>query len=317
MEDINVDSVQVVAERARSVTDGPRNFETQHRTVSGEVRDVDIFATPIEVQGRRLVCAIVHDVTERRRAERRQQLMIAELDHRVKNNLSTIMSLADQTGRSTSSFAEFNQAFVGRLRALARMHAVLASNQWTGASLDSIVRQTLAAFAAQDAEYTIQGGDVIVAPREAQSLALILHELATNASKYGAFSAPGGAIDVQWSVREATAEHPLNGVQNPSASRPARDSARFALLVSLSWQERGGPPTESPTRTGFGLDLVRGMLAHELGGHVDFQFKTQGLRCELVFGLQGHAWKSADATGSPDARSVVVNTSRLAIRSNP
>lgn len=325
MEDINVDSSSLIAGRLRTVEAGPRNFEIRHRTASGEVRDVEVFATPIDVRGRRLVCAIVHDVTERRRAERRQQLMIAELDHRVKNNLATIMSLADQTGRSTRSFQDFNQAFVGRLRALARMHAVLASNQWSGASLDSILRQTLAAFAAKDCEYAIQGRDVFVAPREAQSLALVLHELATNAAKYGAFSIAGGAINVQWTVCDVherthatelahspAHDHHQAAVTEPEPSTSQTRSTcaspvRFALQVRLSWQERGGPPTEAPTRTGFGLELVQGMLAHELGGRADFQFSTSGLRGELVFGLQGHAWESAATSDPTGHRPVVVN----------
>ncbi len=304
MEDINVDPTPTIVGRLRSLAAGPRNFESRHRTSSGEMRDVDIFATPIEVQGRKLVCAIVHDVTERRRAERRQQLMIAELDHRVKNNLATIMSLADQTGRSTSSFAEFNQAFVGRLRALARMHAVLASNQWAGASLDSILRQTLSAFAARDCQYTIEGRDVIIAPREAQSLALMLHELATNAAKYGAFSVPGGAIDVKWDIRDTRPETPEHTSAGQSTEAASLETARFGLEVRLSWVERGGPRTESPTRTGFGLELVKGMLAHELGGTVEFHFDTVGLRCQMSFGVQGHAWESVAGPGPTDPRSV-------------
>lgn len=252
----------------------------QNITKDGRIIDCEWYNAQLtDDQGHVLgIVAICEDVTVRKQAERRQALMLAELDHRVKNNLATILSLADQTARNTGDTASFLRAFSGRLRALARMHAQLASQQWRGMTLDSIARQTLTPFAPTLETCRITGPRVTVSPRYAQSLTLALHELATNAAKYGSLSAPGGEVRVEWTLEEPA----------PAEERPR---------VLLHWTESGGPPVSPPTRTGFGTELIQGMVEHELHGKAQFDFVSPGLRCRFEFPLESEDPEAPAAGG--------------------
>ncbi len=233
------------------------------------------------------VASIVDDVTEQRIAQQRQQLMMAELDHRVKNNLAAVISLAEQSGRATTSYAEFRESFLGRVRALSRLHNALAATRWDGANLGALVRQTLEAFG-QDAssQAAIDGPGVVLPPRVAQSVGMAVNELCTNAVKYGALSREGGRVQVRWRL----VEH--HGPEGPISA------------VELAWTESGGPPVVAPTRRGFGTELIEGAIAYELGGSVDMRFEPDGLRCTLLIPLRETPVFAGPADSPPERTEV-------------
>lgn len=198
------------------------------------------------------------DITERRRAEEHQKLLVAELSHRVKNTLAAVQSIATQTFRDEGAAAR--ATFLARLRALGQAHGLLSRTEWQGADLRDIVRLELAPHlrGAWDGRARIDGGPVRVVPRTALTLGMAIHELATNAAKYGALSSPTGRVDVAWAVREG------------------EDRA-----LTIDWVETGGPPVRPPTRKGFGSTLIERSIEHELDGAVDMTFAPNGLRCSI------------------------------------
>jgi PAS domain S-box-containing protein len=197
------------------------------------------------------------DVTERRQAEQHREMLMAELDHRVKNTLATVQSLAASTLRSD----ERQKALSGRLAALAHAHNLLAESKWEGAGLAGIVETALAPYRGE--RVALAGADVRLGPRAAQTLSMTLHELATNAAKYGALSSPRGRLDVSWEV-----------------AGPAE-----ARRLVLNWVEAGGPSVTKPSRTGFGSKLIELGVAHELRGETELEYRPEGLRCKLTIPL--------------------------------
>jgi PAS domain S-box-containing protein len=212
---------------------------------------------------------VVQDVTERKEAEERQKLLIDELNHRVKNTLATVQSLATQTARGTDSPEAFRRAFEGRLIALSQAHDQLTRRHWKSADLRDIVEGATAPHLARSPEspdqIAIEGEPITVTPRIALTLALGLHELTTNASKYGALSVPAGRIEVRWRI-----DRPA------SPSRP---------LLWLQWRERGGPPVIAPSRQGFGTRFIEGSVASELQGKAVLAYDPQGLVCTMEIPL--------------------------------
>jgi len=208
---------------------------------------------------------VVQDVTERKEAEERQKLLIDELNHRVKNTLATVQSLATQTARGTDSPEAFRNAFEGRLIALSQAHDQLTRRHWKSADLRDIVEGATAPHLARSQDQiAIEGDPLMVTPRVALTLALALHELTTNASKYGALSVPSGRIEVRWQIE-----------------RPAERRAR----LSIEWRERGGPPVEAPARQGFGTRFIEGSVASELQGKAMLDYDAAGLTCTMEIPL--------------------------------
>jgi PAS domain S-box-containing protein len=204
---------------------------------------------------------VVQDVTERKEAEERQKLLIDELNHRVKNTLATVQSLATQTARGTHSPEEFRQAFEGRLIALSQAHDQLTRRHWKNADLRDIVEAATAPHITRSQDQMVISGEpVTVTPRVALTLALGLHELTTNATKYGALSAPAGRVEVAWRVERHT--------PRPSALR-------------IEWRERSGPPVVPPKQRGFGTRFVEGSVASELQGKARIQYEPDGLICTM------------------------------------
>ena len=199
--------------------------------------------------------AIARDVTERRRAEERQTLLVNELNHRVKNTLALVQGLALQSFRDGRDAQEARSAFQHRLAALASAHDLLTQESWEGATLHGLADGALAHLSGQERRVEISGPDVTLEPKEAVSLVLALHELSTNASKYGALSAPGGHVSVNWQVE--------------------------GQRLQLEWREAGGPPVAKPERRGFGLRMIERALAADLGGSVQMDFEPQGLVCRI------------------------------------
>lgn len=202
------------------------------------------------------------DITERKRAERHQRLLIHELNHRVKNTLATVQSIAAQSLRGSPSAGPVREAFEARLMALSRAHDVLTRESWEGASLREIVEGAVSPFRGPgEARFRLVGPDLRVAPRTALALAMSLHELGTNAVKYGALSGPEGEVAVEWSIEDGGS-------------------------LRLSWRETGGPPVAPPTRRGFGTRLVERQLAAEFGGAVSLEFRPEGVVCAIEAPLE-------------------------------
>jgi PAS domain S-box-containing protein len=208
---------------------------------------------------------VVQDITERKEAEERQKLLIDELNHRVKNTLATVQSLATQTARGTHSPGEFRRAFEGRLIALSQAHDQLTRRHWKNADLRDIVEAATAPHLARSQDQMMIAGEpVTVTPRVALTLALGLHELTTNATKYGALSVPAGRVEVMWQIERRA---PL-----PPALR-------------IEWRERGGPAVVPPKQQGFGTRFVEGSVASELQGKAHIEYAPDGLVCTMEIPL--------------------------------
>ncbi|MGD9693313.1 MAG: PAS domain-containing protein [Phycisphaerales bacterium] len=220
------------------------------------------------------VHSLAQDITERVQAEQRQIFMMQELDHRVKNNLAAILSLADATARASTTLDDFRSAFNGRLRALARTHALLARSRWSGVRIGDLVGETLAPYSdPMGPRVDTDGPNALLPPRAAAPLCMALHELATNAIKYGSLTVSSGVVTVQWSI---------TGDEN------APDS------LDLTWTERGGPPVAPPTRRGFGATLITDAISHELGGNAVITMDTDGLVCRITTPLPPPPASQAD-----------------------
>ena len=204
------------------------------------------------------------DVTERRLADARQRLLIDELNHRVKNTLATVQSIAMQTARNASSLDAFAEAFTARLIALSRTHDALTRGNWEGADLREILAQELAPYGA-GRRIGLRGGPVRLPPRAALSLGMVFHELATNAAKHGALATPAGQIHVAWTTEP--------------------DLKAGGCRLRLEWVESGGPAGAPPGRRGFGSRLIEQSVAGELDGEARLDFAPDGLRCSLTLPL--------------------------------
>lgn len=207
------------------------------------------------------VVRVVQDITERKEAERRQKLLVDELNHRVKNTLATVQSLASQTSRSTGSPKLFSSAFEGRLIALSKAHDQLTRHHWENAELRELLAGSLAPYASASAErIVLRGEDVVLRPRAVLTLAMAVHELTTNAAKYGALSVPTGSVEITW--------------------RPVVEEGRKHLRID--WIESGGPEVVVPKRRSFGSRMIEGSIDAELGGIAKLNYPAEGLRCEML-----------------------------------
>jgi PAS domain S-box-containing protein len=214
--------------------------------------------------------AIARDVTERRRAEERQRLLVNELNHRVKNTLALVQGLALQSFRDGRDVPSARDAFQQRLAALAAAHDLLTRESWEGATLDELVREALGLYNGHEARIAWAGPPVRLNPKAAVSLVMALHELCTNASKYGALSVPGGEVSVQWKLAEGD-------------------------RLAIEWRESGGPPVRAPERRGFGFRMIERALAADLSGAARLEFDIAGLVCRIDASLGDAAPRPAEA----------------------
>jgi PAS domain S-box-containing protein len=245
-----------------------------------------------------LMLGVVRDVTERRLAHERENLLMRELDHRAKNLLTIIQSVVQLT--HATSIEAFSDAVSGRIQALARAHSLLASSRWEGAEMLTLANEEVAPFVSRRGHVAIDGPPVTLKPAAAQSIALVLHELVTNSAKYGALSAEGGTVALTWTVRREPADE-----------------------LILQWRELGGPPVAPPTREGFGTAVIHASVDRQLGGAVRYDWRPEGLFCELVLpsrqlvtadqtvGRLMEAPSPSDDTGSLPARILVVEDEPL------
>jgi PAS domain S-box-containing protein len=201
---------------------------------------------------------IMRDQTERRRHEEMQRLLIGELNHRIKNTLTTVQTLADQTLRSAATPEAFATAFKSRLTALAQAHDLLTRQAWQEVALADVASAVLDGWLQPD-RITVSGPPLLVNPKQALALALALHELTTNAMKHGALSGDSGRVTLSWTVD---------------------DTCR------MTWSESGGPAVSPPQRRGFGSRVLQSALAVELDGSVDLDYRPEGVVCTITFALK-------------------------------
>lgn len=201
------------------------------------------------------------DITRRKEAEEQNRFMMRELDHRVKNILAIIVSIARTSGRSASSYEEFIGAFENRLGAMARTHSMLADQRWQGAKLATLIHEELAQ-SHQGENVQIEGPEVEVSPAAAQSLSMALHELTTNAIKHGSLSTPKGRLVIRWEV------------------------TREGECLDLVWQETGGPPVSEPAGRGFGSTVIERILGAQLQAKIELAYEAQGLRAHFLIPMR-------------------------------
>lgn len=214
-------------------------------------------AAPVVGESGKAEVAVValQDITGRKATEAHQKLLINELSHRAKNLLAIIQSIAQQTFRGEEPISALLSRFEGRLGALSAAHGILTKEKWESVPLRRLVCDTFTAVRTDDDNFTLEGPDLLLPPKVAVSLAMAVHELATNATKYGSLSQEGGSVSIKWSS----------------------DGER----LRLDWKEHGGPPVSQPTKRGFGTRMIERGLAAELGGTVRIHYENDGVRCEV------------------------------------
>jgi len=221
--------------------------------------------------------------SERKRAAERDALLMRELDHRVKNTIANIQALVLRTSRSAESLTVFVQGLDGRIRSMAKSHSLLSQSRWEGVSIDRLLREELDAYSTEQIKVELSGVNVMLTPKSALSLSLAIHELATNAAKFGAFSQPQGRVAVRW-------------ILTPDGG------------IDLSWSEMGGPLVTPPTHVGFGTTLIERALAMETGGRATLHYHLTGVVCNVFLPSSSLLNRSAEEeTREPPAEPIGID----------
>jgi PAS domain S-box-containing protein len=246
-------------------------YETMRQRKDGSLVDISLTVSPIKDASGRVIGAskIARDISERKRAEaalaqaaETQKLLVAELSHRVKNTLATVASIAEQSFSREQPVEHACQAFRERIRALGRTHERLAEASWSGVSFEAILLDELAPYRRADGRNIYISGPLVkLTPKQALTLGMAIHELTTNAAKYGALSTDQGNVHVDWRVDP---EH---------------------RKIIIRWTEGGGPAMRSPRRSGFGRLLLERAVTADLRGDVRLDFAAEGLRCDIAVPL--------------------------------
>ena len=215
---------------------------------------------------------LTRDITRRKQAEKHQDLLIAELDHRVKNVLARVAAVATNTRQRCGTMDESVSALHGRIQSMAAAHALLSQSRWSRVGLTDLIRHQLAPYTT-DANTTIGGPEIMLTSAQTQAVAMVIHELVTSAAKHGALSNPNGRVSVSWN----------------------RIGADAAATLTITWRELGGPSIKAPGKSGYGSSLIRNLIPHELGGTVDLTFLSDAARCEMEIPLGADARIPRDA----------------------
>ncbi|KZY33320.1 hypothetical protein A3731_03530 [Roseovarius sp. HI0049] len=229
-------------------------------------RFYEAFAFPVGPGDEHRIGVLFRDISDRKQAEEQHRMLTHELSHRVKNSLTVVQALARQPGEAGMTVEQYRDRFVGRIHALARAHDQLLETNWQSADLAELVRATLSAYGRDGAvDQVTDGPSVRLTPKQGLGLALVLHELATNASKYGALSTSKGKLSVSWDVVKTKAGED----------------------IQLTWRERGGPPVPADSASkGFGTRLIQRACDYELEGTAELSLASEGLTAEIAFPVQ-------------------------------
>jgi PAS domain S-box-containing protein len=233
------------------------HFETIRRRKDGSLVNISLTVSPVADEFGKIVGAskIARDITEQKRREDQIDLLAREADHRTKNLLALAHATVHLAQGDTQ--AELKTAIEGRLQALATAHGLLAQTRWAGADLRKIAEEELSPYRRSGEERAeIDGPNLLLGPDQAQAMAMAVHELVTNAVKYGALSAPAGRVRIAWSLR------------------PGK-------RLVMRWTETGGPAVAPPTKQGFGTRVMERMVCGQLNGEVDFDWRPEGVTCEI------------------------------------
>jgi len=247
----------VILERIRR-GDRVDHFETIRRRKDGNLIDMSLTISPVRDANGKVVGAskIARDISERKRSEAQISVLAREAEHRAKNLLANVKAVVHLSQAGTPH--GLKEAIEGRIEALANVHSLFVQSRWRGAELGNLVKQELSPYSHEGEERTrIDGPTVMLKPDVAQAIAVALHELATNAAKYGALSRAKGEVHVKWSF--------------------AADDR-----VMLRWTEAAGPPVNPPTHKGFGTDVIGAMIRAHVGGDMRLDWRTEGLVCEIA-----------------------------------
>lgn len=267
--------------RSEALSAGRREYSVEYRIIApgGETRWIETRCTiSYDSKGRpHRVVGVSIDITERKRVEDEQSKLLAELDHRVKNVLSTVQAVAAHTLHSTSSMEHFVAALDGRIRSMGSTHELLSHRRWQGIPLAELVERELAPYTT-GSNTEIIGPEVMLSAEAAQTIGMVLHELVTNAAKYGALSVASGRVSIRWRVS-------LNG--------------RAKKRLILKWQEIGGPMVDPLSKSGYGISAVRQLVPYELDGVVEHVLAPEGARCELEVPLPQLIGERASAYSAP------------------
>lgn len=241
------------------------NFEVQLTTAAGVVKDLSMHARRIEGDANRpaAILLTIEDITERKADVRHQELMIGELSHRVKNTLTVVQSIANQSRRGSSTLEQFTQAFDGRLHALATANDLVIAGSWKSVDLRHLVDRAVRPFAQSGQFVIVDGPPVDLRPNVSLTVAMVLHEFATNATKYGALSSKAGKVSITWRIE--------------------RDDSTPTFC--FEWIESGGPAVIVPTKQGQGTRFIERSVTYELKGTITLDFATTGMRALLRFPL--------------------------------
>jgi len=256
----------------RQQTASAVDYNLEYRMLAADGRSVwfqDVVHVIGDEAGPHTLRGFMINITARKHAEEARQLLLRELDHRVKNTLSTVQAVAELTLATATSLETFGETFRGRIGALARMHAAIWRNKGTPLRLHELAELSLAPFGHGAGRTAIAGDEVLIPLQAAGALGLVLHELATNAVKHGALSVMSGCVQLTWHVE--------------------------ANRLHLMWRESGGPLVTEPGHRGFGSTLIEKSIPYELGGAVSLDFAPSGVRCTISFPLpQARASASGD-----------------------
>jgi PAS domain S-box-containing protein len=260
------DRERIDASWRKAVTDASSfNVEYRLHHVSSAWRWNSVRAVPLKADGSvKGWVGMNFDITERKEADAQRELLLRELNHRVKNTLAAVMSIALQTFKSSPLPQDFRNAFLARVVALSKTQDLLTRAAWREVRLEELLLTELTPYGDdKQSRWTVEGPEVLLRPETALALGMGLHELATNAAKYGALSRATGQIQVTWQV----------------------ESSNRTRQLHLSWVETGGPTVKAPTRKGFGARLIEEGLEHELNATVRHDFQPGGVHCTIIVPL--------------------------------
>jgi PAS domain S-box-containing protein len=274
------DNADLVLAHLQNAIAGPDRVRAEFdlTTKGGDKITWDLLASAVgrTTDGQNLYLWVAHDITARKQAERTQQLLMGELNHRVKNTLATVQAIAQQTLRFSCDPARFAASFKGRLQALSRAHSMLSDATWKGADVSELIHDQMSLGAIDERRITISGSPVSLKPQQALHVALMLHELTTNANKYGALAHAEGAISVSWKVQDGQ--------------------------LHISWTERCGLPLKTPEHRGFGTTLIE-QTARADGGDAVVEYSESGVAWQISLPLlSDYGERQAQTTPRPVKR---------------